>query len=269
MPAITSGAASGSGAGRGKALVTGASSGIGRACAEILAERGFDLLLVARRKARIDELAARLGDAHGVVARTWKLDVRDRAAVAHWAQDAAPELERLDVLVNNAGLSRGLEKIQEGDQDDWQEMIDCNVSGLLHVSREVLPHLVARGSGHVVNVGSVAGRWVYPGGAVYCASKHAVRALTEGMRLDLLGTGVRVATVDPGMVDTEFSTVRFHGDAERARKVYEGLTPLAARDVAEVVGFVLDRPRHVSVSEVVVYPTDQASPTLSARHAQR
>lgn len=246
-------------------LVTGASSGIGRACAEAFAERGASLLLVARRKERLDALADELRGPCAVDVATWTLDVRDRPAVERWAEEASASLASLDVLVNNAGLSRGLEPIHEGDPDDWDEMIDANVKGLLSVSRAVLPHVVRRGSGHVVNVGSVAGRWVYPNGAVYCASKHAVRAINEGMRLDLNGTGVRVSTVDPGLVETEFSEVRFHGDSERAKAVYEGLTPLSARDVAEVICWIVEQPAHVNVAEVVLLPTDQASPTITHR----
>jgi len=205
---------------------------------------------------------------HGVDVRAAKLDVRDRAAVEAWARDSAEEIAQLDLLVNNAGLSRGLEPLHEGDPDDWDEMIDANVKGLLNVTRQVVPHFVRRGSGHVVNVGSVAGRWVYPNGAVYCASKHAERAITEGLRLDLCGTGVRVSTVDPGLVETEFSVVRFHGDAERAKKVYQGLTPLTGRDVAEVIAWIAERPAHVNVAEGVLYPTDQAAPTVVHRRPQ-
>lgn len=246
-------------------VVTGASSGIGRACAEHFAGRGSRLLLVARRASRLEALRDELGTRGAGEVVVDALDVRDRAAVDGWARTRQGLLAETDVLVNNAGLARGLAPLQEGDQDDWDEMLDTNVRGLLNVSRRVLPHLVARGRGHVVNVGSVAGRWVYPNGAVYCASKHAERAITEGMRMDLAGTGVRTTTVDPGLVETEFSLVRFHGDDGRAAAVYEGLEPLTARDVADVIGWVVDRPPHVSVAEVVVYPTDQASPTIVSR----
>ncbi len=247
-----------------RALITGASSGIGRACALELARRGWALALCARREDRLADVAKECGAAGAPEVEAFPLDVRDRAAV----EAAVAERERLmssvDALVNNAGLARGFGPLGENDPADWDEMIDANVKGLLHVTRALLPHLIAR-RGDIVNIGSVAGRWVYPGGAVYCASKFGERAITEGLRLDLLGTGVRCATVDPGMVETEFSLVRFHGDASRAAKVYDGLTPLAAGDVAEVVAWILERPRHVNVAEVVVYPTDQASPT----HAHR
>jgi NADP-dependent 3-hydroxy acid dehydrogenase YdfG len=169
-------------------------------------------------------------------------------------------MKEIEVLVNNAGLSRGLDKLQEGSLGDWNEMIDTNVKGLLHVDRAVVPLMVSRGRGIVIHLGSIAGHQVYPGGNVYCASKHAVRALTEGLRMDVLGTGVRVATVDPGLVaDTEFSEVRFHGDRNRAAAVYKGMTPLSAADVAEVIAFVASRPPHVTLAEAVVLPADQAS----------
>ena len=248
-------------------LVTGATSGIGLATAELFAEAGWRLLLLARRGERLAEVSGRLRAQHGVEVETWTLDVRDRPAVERWAAESSGALETVDVLVNNAGLARGLAKLHEGDADDWDEMIDTNVKGLLYVSRAVIPHLVQRGSGHVVNVGSVAGRWVYPNGAVYCGSKHAERAINEGMRIDLNGTGVRVTTVDPGLVDTEFSLVRFHGDAEKADATYRGMTPLTGRDVAETIRWVVDRPEHVCVAELVLYPTDQAAPTIVHRRS--
>ena len=249
------------------ALVTGASSGIGEACALAFAARGWRLVLAARREDRLANVAAACAG-HGVAVSHSTLDVRDRQAVERWSSGAARELDEVDVLVNNAGLARGLSTIQEGDQDDWDEMIDTNVGGLLNVSRVMLPRLVARGRGDVINIGSVAGRWTYPKGAVYCASKAAERTITEGMRMDLLGTGVRVATVDPGMVETEFSLVRFHGDDARAGAVYEGLTPLTGADVAETIAWIVERPAHVSIAEVVLYPTDQASPTLVKRRTK-
>jgi NADP-dependent 3-hydroxy acid dehydrogenase YdfG len=243
----------------GTMLVTGASSGIGRACAALFAEAGWRLLALARRGEKLDELRRVLASTAPVL--SWTLDVRDRAAVELWARENADALAQVDVLVNNAGLARGFGPVHENDPDDWDEMIDTNVKGLLHVTRAVVPHMVAARRGHVVNIGSVAGRWTYPGGAVYCASKAAERSINEGLRMDLLGTGVRVSTVDPGLVHTEFSLVRFHGDAARAETPYRGMTPLTARDVAEVIRFVVDRPPHVNVAEVVLLPTDQASPT--------
>lgn len=242
-------------------LVTGASSGIGAACARAFAAAGSRLVLCARRVARVEALAAELDtDVH-----TLALDVRDRNAV-EGALAGLPEGWRdIDVLVNNAGLAAGLGPLHEGDQDDWDAMLDTNVRGLLHVTRAIVPGMVARGRGHVVNIGSIAGRETYPGGAVYCASKAAVDRITKGLRMDLLGTGVRVSTVDPGLVDTEFSVVRFHGDRERADAVYEGMTPLSGDDVAETVVWVADRPPHVQVADVVIFPTAQASATRVAR----
>ena len=246
------------------ALVTGASSGIGAACAEAFASRGWRLVLAARREERLAEVAGRC-TARGARVDAFTLDVRSRDAVERWSSEASSVLDEVDVLVNNAGLARGFAAIHEGDQDDWDEMLDTNVRGLLNVSRVMLPRFVARGGGDVVNIGSVAGRWTYPKGAVYCASKAAERAITEGMRMDLNGTGIRVSTVDPGMTETEFSLVRFHGDDARAQAVYEGVTPLTGRDVAETILWILERPAHVNVAEVVIFPTDQASPTIVKR----
>jgi 3-hydroxy acid dehydrogenase/malonic semialdehyde reductase len=249
-------------------LVTGASSGIGAACARAFAGEGARLLLAARRRDRLETLEPGLRSAGAPDVRLIALDVRDAAAVRR-AVDALPESWRaVEVLVNNAGLSRGLDKLHEGSLDDWNEMIDTNVKGLLHVDRAVVPLLVARGRGTVIHLGSIAGRQVYPGGNVYCASKYAVRALTEGLRLDLLGSGVRVATVDPGLVaETEFSAVRFRWDAQRASAVYRGLTPLRPDDVADLVVFVATRPPHVTVAEAVILPTDQASATAVHRRS--
>jgi 3-hydroxy acid dehydrogenase / malonic semialdehyde reductase len=241
-------------------LVTGASSGIGAACARAFAAEGARLVLLARRRDRMEaaipDLRARGAAEIAVVAA----DVRDASAVQRAIDGLPAWAKAVEVLVNNAGLSRGLDKVQDGAIADWDEMIDTNVKGLLYVDRAVVPLMVARGRGVVIHLGSIAGRQVYPGGNVYCASKHAVRALTDGLRLDLLGTGVRVASVDPGLVqDTGFSTVRFHGDEARAAAVYRGMTPLAAADVAEVVTFVATRPPHVTIAETLVLPTDQAS----------
>jgi serine 3-dehydrogenase len=246
-------------------FVTGASSGIGRACARAFAGERARLLLAARRLERLTSLEAELLEAGAPEVRSLGLDVRDRNQVSR-AIEALPESwKQIEVLVANAGLSRGLEPVQEGHIDNWDEMIDTNVKGLLHVDRNVLPHMIARGRGTVVHLGSIAGRQTYPGGNVYCATKYAVRALSEALRLDLLGTGVRVSTVDPGLVRTEFSEVRFHGDRDRAEAVYRGMQPLSAEDVAEVVLFVATRPPHVDLAEVLILPTDQASATSIRR----
>ncbi|MBZ5638162.1 MAG: SDR family NAD(P)-dependent oxidoreductase [Acidobacteriia bacterium] len=242
-------------------FITGASSGIGAACAQAFAREGAMLLLAARRAERIEAEAPALREAGAADVRVLRLDTRDAVAVEAAVAGLPAPFKDVEVLVNNAGLSRGLDKLHEGRLDDWNEMIDTNVKGLLHVDRAVVPLMVARGRGIVVHVGSIAGREVYPGGNVYCATKAAVRALTDGLRLDLLGTGVRVTTVDPGMVLTEFSDVRFHGDRARAATVYRGVTPLSGADVADAVVFAATRPDHVQIAEMVVLPTDQASVT--------
>jgi len=239
-------------------FITGASSGIGAACARAFADRGARLLLAARRVARLEAMVPGLVEAGAAEVRTVELDVRDARAVAGAVEALPSEWKAIEVLINNAGLSRGLDKLHEGKLEDWEEMIDTNVKGLLHVDRAVVPLMTARGRGTVVHIGSIAGRQLYPGGNVYCASKHAARALTEGLRIDLLGTGVRVTSVDPGLVETEFSRVRFRGDEERAEAVYRGLTPLTGEDVAEVVVFAATRADHVAIAEVLVLPVDQA-----------
>jgi serine 3-dehydrogenase len=218
------------------------------------------LLLAARRPERIEKMSGDLRELGAPAVRIERLDVRDARAVSGMVEALPAEWKAIEILVNNAGLSRGLDKLHEGKIEDWNEMIDTNVKGLLHVDRAVVPGMVERGRGTVIHIGSIAGRQVYPAGNVYCASKHAVRAVTEGLRLDLLGSGVRVATVDPGLViGTEFSVVRFHGDTTRAESVYKGVTPLQPDDVADAVLYVATRPAHVSVAEVVLLPTDQAS----------
>jgi serine 3-dehydrogenase len=240
-------------------LITGASSGIGEACAETFAREGARLILAARRRDKLAAVASRLATEHGTASQLLELDVRDREAVNTAIGGLPDGWCDVDVVVNNAGLSRGLDRLQDGDHADWEEMIDTNVKGLLWVSRAVLPGMVARDRGHVVNVGSVAGHQVYQGGNVYCATKYAVRALTQGLRLDLLGTRVRCSTVDPGMVQTEFSEVRFHGDQERAAKVYQAFPPLQPSDVAEAILFCATRPPHVVVQEILLMPQDQGA----------
>jgi len=240
-------------------LITGASAGIGEACAEAFAREGARLILAARRHDRLTSLAARLANDHGTASHLLELDVRDREAVNDAIGGLPDGFADIDILINNAGLSRGLDRMQDGDHLDWEEMIDTNVKGLLWVSRAVLPGMVARDRGQIVNIGSVAGHQVYQSGNVYCATKYAVRALTQGLRLDLLGTRVRCSTVDPGMVQTEFSEVRFHGDQERAAKVYLNFPPLQPADVAETILFCATRPPHVVVQEILLMPQDQGA----------
>lgn len=241
-------------------LVTGASSGIGRACVEAFVAQGARVIAAARRADRLEELS---GDGDSVLTVT--MDVRERAQVSATLAALPEEWGPIDILVNNAGLAAGRGPIQTDDPDDWDRMLDTNVRGLLNVSGCVLPGMVERGSGHVINIGSNAGREVYPGGAVYCATKAAVERITRGMRMDVLGSGVRISQVDPGMVETEFSLVRFDGDESAANAVYEGLTPLQASDIADVVTWVATRPPHVVIADVLVYPVDQAGSGKVAR----
>ncbi len=241
------------------ALVTGASAGIGEACARRLAGEGADLVLWARREERLAPLAEELAAAAAVRATWSRVDVRDREGVFETSRRLVDRGDVPDILINNAGLASGMSLIQEGDLEDWDRMIDTNVKGLLFVTRALLPAMIERGRGHIVNLGSIAGHQVYRGGNVYNATKFAVRAISEGTGLDLLGTPIRVSSIDPGLVETEFSIVRFHGDAKRARSVYRGYTPLTAADVADVVAFVVTRPPHVNVADLVLLPTDQRS----------
>ena len=239
------------------ALITGASSGIGAACARRFAAEGAHLVLWARRGERLEQLAAQLGSKHRVKIQTATVDVRDRTAVTRAADALVAAGAVPDILLNNAGLASGLSRVQDGDPADWDRMIDTNLKGVLNVSRAFLPHMIARGRGHVVNLGSTAGHMVYPMGNVYNATKFGVQALTEGMNLDVAGTPIRVSAVDPGYVATEFSEVRFHGDRDKAKAVYEGFTPLSADDVADVIFYVVNLPEHVNVLDVIVVPTAQ------------
>ena len=239
------------------ALVTGASAGIGEATARALAASGFDLVVTGRREDRLRELGAQI---EGATVHAIAFDLTDKDELQRVVKKHASLFERVDVLVNNAGLAIGTEPVQEGDPDEWDVVIDTNVKALLRLTRAILPHMVGRGAGHVVNLGSTAGRWTYPGGAVYSASKFAVRAISEGMRMDLMGSGVRVTNIEPGLVTgTEFSDVRFRGDHARARKVYEGVQALTPEDVAETIVWCVTRPAHVNVQELVLFPTAQAS----------
>lgn len=241
-------------------LITGATSGIGKAAAELLAAKGYHLILAGRRQARLDKLNEDLGKVTKV--HTLNFDVRDKSAVFGALESLPNNFSQIDVLINNAGNAHGLEPIDEGSIEDWDAMLDINVKGLLYVSKAVIPHMVARKSGHIINIGSTAGKEVYPKGNVYCASKHAVDAINQGMRIDLNAHGIRVGAVNPGMVETEFSEVRFKGDSDKAGKVYEGFQPLTAEDIAEILHFVISRPGHVNIADMVVMSTAQASSTI-------
>jgi serine 3-dehydrogenase len=248
-------------------LITGASSGIGKAIAQIFAQAGANLILAARRQERLEQLADELGKEFTSPTHSLPLDVRDASAVESAIANLPSQWSAVDILINNAGLSRGLEKLHEGSVQDWEEMIDTNIKGLLYLTRAIVPGMVSRGRGHVVNLGSTAGHQTYPNGNVYCATKAAVRVISEGLKQDLLGTPVRVSSVDPGLVETEFSQVRFRGDTERAKKVYQGLTPLTPADVADAIFFCVTRPPHVNVSELLLMPTDQAGSMLFNRQS--
>ena len=248
-----------------RVVITGASAGIGEACARVFAGHGAHLALSARRVERVQALAEELTRTHGVEARAAALDVTDREAVQRYVDELEGSGFAVDILVNNAGKALGLAPLHEGDIDDWEDMIDTNVKGLLYMSRAVLPYMVERDAGHVINIGSIAGRWVYPKGAVYNATKFAVWAINEGMNMDLLGTRIRVSSVDPGLTETEFSEVRFHGDQDRARSVYAGTTPLTGDDIADAVAYVANTPPHVDVINLVLMPTDQRHAMLVHR----
>jgi 3-hydroxy acid dehydrogenase / malonic semialdehyde reductase len=248
-------------------LITGASSGIGEACAYAFAEVGAKLILTARRSPRLETLKTHLEQQFKAEVFLLTFDVRDRTSVTAALDGLPPQWQTVDILINNAGLSRGLDKLYEGNIQDWEEMIDTNIKGLLYVTRAIAPGMVARGQGHIINLGSIAGHETYPKGNVYCATKAAVRAISEGLKQDLLGTPVRVSSVDPGLVETEFSQVRFYGDTDRAKMVYAGMDPLTAQDVAEVILFCATRPAHVNINEVLVLPTAQSGATLVHRNS--
>jgi len=250
-----------------RALITGASAGFGAACAHALAGAGADLELWARRADRLDEVRRAVTAEHRADVNTREIDVRDRDAVRTAVAQLYGVGRRVDILVNNAGLASGLDPIQEGHYDDWDAMIDTNLKGLLNVTREVIPHMVERNSGHVINIGSVAGHIPYPKGNVYSATKFAVRGLTDNINIDMFGTRVRVSSIDPGAAETEFSRVRFRGDDARAKKVYDGFQPLTAEDVADAVLYVASAPEHVNVTRIVMMPTAQRNPYLIHRES--
>ena len=242
------------------ALITGASSGIGRATAIALAKAGFSLVLCGRRQDRLDDLKNKLSTLGRM--HTLNFDVRDRKAVFEAIESLPSDIRAIDVLINNAGNAHGLDPIQSGSLDDWDAMLDINVKGLLYVSKAIIPAMLHRESGHIINVGSTAGKEVYPNGNVYCASKHAVDALNQAMRIDLNGKGIRVGAINPGMVETEFSRVRFKDDDERAENVYKGFQALKPEDVADIITFMVTRPYHVNIADLTVMCTAQASSTI-------
>ena len=243
-------------------LITGATSGIGKASAEVFAESGANLIITGRRKKRLKSLQEKLQTEHSVSVETFAFDVRDREACKACVDSIK---QPIDILLNNAGLASGKDSIDEADFDDWDAMIDTNIKGLLSMTRFVSEQMKQRNEGHIINIGSIAGYEAYPGGSVYCATKHAVKAITQAAKMDLTGTNIRVSAVSPGLVDTEFSEVRFHGDKEQANKVYKDMTPLSGRDIAEIIHFVANRPPHVNILDTIVFPVHQSSARIVAR----
>jgi 3-hydroxy acid dehydrogenase/malonic semialdehyde reductase len=239
------------------ALITGATSGIGKATTIILAKNNYKLVICGRREDRLNELKTALSEFTEV--HSLLFDVRDKDAVFEQINSLPEAFSQIDILINNAGNAHGLDPIQTGSIDDWDAMIDGNIKGLLYVSKAIIPQMIARKSGHIINIGSTAAKEVYPNGNVYCATKHAVDALNQGMRIDLNTFGIKVGAIHPGLVDTEFSTIRFKGDSEKAQNVYKGFSPLQAEDIADIIHFVVSRPYHVNIADLVVMPTAQAS----------
>jgi NADP-dependent 3-hydroxy acid dehydrogenase YdfG len=246
------------------AFITGATSGIGMATAKLFAKNGVKLILCGRREERLKSLSKELSKITTV--HTLKFDVRNKEEVFAAVQSLPKEFSTIDILINDAGNAHGMDAIDEGNIEDWDAMLDINVKGLLYVSKAILPKMIARKSGQIINIGSTAGKEVYPKGNVYCASKHAVDAINQGMRIDLNGKGIKVGAINPGMVETEFSEVRFKGDSERAEKVYQGFTPLKADDIADIIWFSITRPPHVNIADLTVMCLDQASSTIVNRN---
>ncbi len=241
-------------------LITGATSGIGQACAELYAAKNYDLIITGRREEKLKNLKLRLEQDFNIKVTTLCFDVSKKEEVETCLNNLPSELKKIVILINNAGLSQGLDPIQDGKLSDWDTMIDTNIKGLLYVSKIISNWMIAEKSGHIINIGSIAGKQVYANGNVYNATKHAVDALNQAMRIDLLKFGIKVAGINPGAVETEFSEVRFHGDKEKAKKVYDGFEPLQAKDIAETIYFVTSRPAHVNINDLIIMPTAQASP---------
>ncbi|NQV30439.1 MAG: SDR family NAD(P)-dependent oxidoreductase [Candidatus Marinimicrobia bacterium] len=247
-------------------LITGASAGIGEACAQLFAKSGATLILTARRESKLTELANFLKNEYAVNVLVKALDVRDNQVVEHFINNLSEDFQNIDILINNAGLVIGVEKAHHTPKDDVDVMLDTNVKGVLNLIRAVVPSMVARNEGHIINISSIAGHEAYAGGSIYCASKHAVDALTKSLRMDVVGTALRVTAISPGLVDTEFSLVRFKGDLERAKTVYQGLEALVAMDIAEAVFFAASRPPHVQIADMIIFPTQQAAATVVHRN---
>jgi 3-hydroxy acid dehydrogenase/malonic semialdehyde reductase len=248
------------------ALITGATSGIGAACARLFAQEGYRLILVGRRAALLQELANTLQTQHHTEVQSLIADVREKQTITDVLESLPEDWKKVDVLINNAGLSQGLDPIDKGDTNDWDTMIDTNVKGLLYVTKIVSNWMIPNKSGHIINIGSIAGKEVYPNGNVYCATKHAVDALNKGMRMDLLQHNIKVTAINPGMVETEFSLVRFKGDEARAKNVYQGFEPLMAEDIADAIWFVVSRPAHVNINDMLIMPAAQASATMTVKN---
>lgn len=241
-------------------LITGATAGIGKACAEKFAENNHDLIITGRRMERLQELAGKLEKEHNISVLPLAFDIRNKREVDE-AVSKIPQHQKVEILINNAGLAAGLNPIQEGSIDDWEQMIDTNIKGLLYISRAIIPQMIENGKGHIINIGSIAGREVYPKGNVYCATKHAVDALTKGMRIDLLPYGIKVSQVAPGLVETEFSMIRFKGDKETADQVYQGYEPLKGEDIANAAYYLTTLPAHVNINDLLIMPVAQANAT--------
>ena len=239
-------------------LITGSTSGIGEATAKLLASNGYRLILTGRRSDRLEKLRNELIEMYSGEICTLHFDIRNQKDVEEAIDSLTNPFNRIDILINNAGLAAGFSTLQEGVTDDWERMIDTNIKGLLYITRKIVPRMIEQSSGHIINLSSIAGKEVYPFGNVYCASKHAVQSLTKSLRLELLKYHIKVSSVAPGAVNTEFSLVRFNGDKQRADQVYEGITPLMAEDIAEVIHFLITRPPHVNIDDILVMPTDQA-----------
>lgn len=246
-------------------LVTGATSGIGLSTARIFAKNGYHLIITGRRSERLDALRKELELEYQVNVRTLCFDIQDPKAVTNALESLSADEKKIDILVNNAGLAAGLSSLQNGSLDHWNSMIDTNIKGLLYMTRGVCQFMIAEGHGHIINIGSIAGKEVYANGNVYCATKHAVDALNKGMRIDLLPHNIKVTAVNPGMVETEFSVVRFDGDEARAKKVYEGMQPLSPEDIADTVFWVASRPAHININDILIMPTVQANATTLIR----